>query len=432
MPALPVHHTATVDTPWDGPAAVAAMPNDDEVLEYCHAWQSAEAASTPHRDGDDDADDKKSNYAFPHHLKKGGPANIPGCNNGKARLKNSNIPEADKPGVEKHLQAHIDDAKKDDKSSDATQGPLVAMRLPGERSVDMVALAAGAGWQNALRLGQMTDTQRVQACMPRVHRLSNRTEWHRIADFTDGTPARVDLFDEIGFWGVTAADFLAQLNAIQAPSIELHINSPGGDVWDGIAILNMLRSHNKPIDVVIDGMAASAASFIAQAGDTVTMMPNSQMMIHDAWGMCIGNAEDMAETSEILNKGSANIANVYATRSGKPADEWRTAMRVETWYSAEEAVQAGLADRVGDLRRGQKAPDADGAPENRWNLSFYAHSGRADAPSPVVPAAPHTPAPPVLADVAPVTVSARAGIDPEVVRAAFRDAFRTSPKEARQ
>lgn len=110
--ALPVHHTATVDEPWDGPAAVAAMPNDDEVLRYCFAWQSDEAARTPHEEGDDDADDKKSNFRFPHHKTKGGPANLAACRNGLARLEGSKIPESDKAGVRAHLQAHLDDADK--------------------------------------------------------------------------------------------------------------------------------------------------------------------------------------------------------------------------------------------------------------------------------------------------------------------------------
>ncbi len=108
--ALPVHHTATTDEPWDGPAAVAAMPNDDSVLAYCHAWEDSAAASVPHREGDDDADDQKANYKFPHHKTKGGPANLAACRNGLARLSSANIPSGDDAGVKAHLQAHLDDA----------------------------------------------------------------------------------------------------------------------------------------------------------------------------------------------------------------------------------------------------------------------------------------------------------------------------------
>lgn len=112
--ALPVHHTATTDEPWDGPAAVAAMPADDAVLRYCHAWMSDEAASEKPAKGDDDADDQKSSYKFPHHKTKGGPANLAACRNGLARLSSANIPDADRAGVKAHLQAHLDDANKGD------------------------------------------------------------------------------------------------------------------------------------------------------------------------------------------------------------------------------------------------------------------------------------------------------------------------------
>ncbi|MEC3993992.1 hypothetical protein VSR01_10725 [Actinacidiphila sp. DG2A-62] len=104
--ASAVHHTATTDAAWDGPAAVAAMPNEETVLRYCHAWFDPE--------GDPDA---KASYRFPHHKTKGGPANLAACRNGLARLEGSNIPDSDKPGVRKHLQAHLDDA---DKASNAS------------------------------------------------------------------------------------------------------------------------------------------------------------------------------------------------------------------------------------------------------------------------------------------------------------------------
>lgn len=120
--ALAVHHTATTDEAWDGPAAVAAMPNDDAVLRYCHAWMSDEAAAETPKEGDDDADDQKSSYKFPHHKTKGGPANLAACRNGLARLSGADIPDGDRAGVKAHLQAHLDDANKDDdEGSDGTK-----------------------------------------------------------------------------------------------------------------------------------------------------------------------------------------------------------------------------------------------------------------------------------------------------------------------
>lgn len=425
MPPIKVHHTATEDSAWDGPAAVAAMPNDETTLHYCHAWQ------------DDDAGNEKSGYKMPHHRKDGGAANIPACRNGLARLPQSNIPEADHAGVKAHLQAHLDDFnEKDDggDSEDRTAGPIVAMRFHGEKGIDITNLAGSSGWQRAVQLGQMTDDQRISAHLPRAKRLSNGTDWMRIQDYTDGTPARLDIYDEIGWsWfdeGVTAASFNKQLQSIQAPSIELHINSPGGDVFDGLAILNLLRSYGKPVDVIVDGLAASAASFIAQAGDTVTMMPNSQMMIHDASGICFGNAADMAEMGELLDHMSQNIADVYAMRSGSPADEWRTAMKAETWYSADEAVAAGLADKVGAVQRGEKKPDPEPAATTaQWNLSFYAYSGREGAPPPVIPVTPLTPLATVTAELVQDTVR---GIDPEALRASILGALHSNEQEARR
>ncbi len=150
--------------------------------------------------------------------------------------------------------------------------------------------------------------------------------------------ADISIYDEIGFWGVTAADFVKELGSIQAAALNIRINSPGGDVFDGIAILNALRSHPADKTVIVDGLAASAASFIAMAGDTVKMSPQSMMMIHDASGLCMGNAADMRDLADLLDKTSENI--------GKPADHWREQMLAETWYTDQEAVDAGLADEI--------------------------------------------------------------------------------------
>lgn len=122
--AFPVHHTATTDEPWDGPAAVAAMPNDDTVLAYCHAWESDEAASVPHREGDDDADDQKVNYKFPHHKTDGGPAFLAACRNGLARLSSADIPDGDRAGVEAHLRAHLADGGSEDDAEDSAHPDL--------------------------------------------------------------------------------------------------------------------------------------------------------------------------------------------------------------------------------------------------------------------------------------------------------------------
>lgn len=181
--------------------------------------------------------------------------------------------------------------------------------------------------------------------------------WYNIKNISSDV-ASIYIYDEIGMWGVTASDFATELRGITAPTIELHISSPGGDVFDGLAILNGIRQHSAHVDVIIDGIAASAASFIAMAGDTIKMSPQAQMMIHDAFGLVIGNSRDMREMAEMLEKTSDNIAAVYAQRAGGTVEEWRSAMRAETWYSDQEAVDAGLADEVIGAKADEKSADA--------------------------------------------------------------------------
>lgn len=196
----------------------------------------------------------------------------------------------------------------------------------------------------------------------------------------DGGPARIDIYDEIGWFGVTAAGFVEQLNAITADAIELHINSPGGDVYDGIAIYNALLDHPAHVEVRVDGLAASAASFIAQAGDRVVMGRNSEMMIHDAIGLTVGNAADHRVMAEMLDAASDNLAAIYAARAGNGGVKtWRKRMEDETWYSAEEAVAAGLADSVLATPR-RRGDAANRAPV--WDLSIFRHASREDAPPP--------------------------------------------------
>lgn len=194
--------------------------------------------------------------------------------------------------------------------------------------------------------------------------------WYRIVNSGDDGPARVDVFDEIGgSWfsdGVTATGFTAALAAIpSARALEVHINSPGGDVFDGIAIYNAIAQRPGPVTTVVDGLAASAASFIAQAGKKRVVSPGSMMMIHDASGLCIGNAADMRELADLLDQVSGNLADIYAAHAGKTASAWRDAMKTESWYNAAQAVDAGLADQLAE----RPAP-ADATA--RFDLSLFA------------------------------------------------------------
>lgn len=220
----------------------------------------------------------------------------------------------------------------------------------------------------------------VKTARPTAKLRKGRTDWYRIENLasSNGNTAAIYIYDEIGFWGVTAQDFIRDLIALDVETIDLHLNSPGGDVFDGIAIMNALRDHKATVNVQVDSLAASIASVIAMAGDTVTMARNSQMMIHEASGMSIGNAMDMRTMADLLDKTSDNIAAIYAERAGGDAADWRTVMKAETWYSAEEAVAAGLADQV---KASSKASDGE-SPEDSWDLSIYSYSGRNEAPAP--------------------------------------------------
>lgn len=220
---------------------------------------------------------------------------------------------------------------------------------------------------------------RLRTARPRAQLRQGRNDWYRITNAIGGGPAQIHIYDEIGYWGITASDFVRELSSLNATTIDLHINSPGGEIFDGIAIMNALRSHPATVTTYVDSLAASIASVIAMAGDRVVMAPRSQLMIHDGSGLCIGNAADMRKTAELLDRQSDNIAAVYAERAGGTVEEWRARMTVETWYTAAEAVEAGLADEISS----SQSPADDNSPNNLWDLSIFAYAGRAEAPPPV-------------------------------------------------
>lgn len=205
--------------------------------------------------------------------------------------------------------------------------------------------------------------------------------WYQINNKADGD-VEILIYDEISYWGVDAATFARELAAVDTDKLTVRINSPGGNVFDGIAILNALRSHKATVKVVIDGLAASAASFIAMAGDEIVMSRNSEMMIHEASGICVGNSTDMREIAERLDRTGENIASMYADRAGGTVESWRAAMVAETWYSDQEAVDAGLADRIEAPPNPSKADKS--ATKNAFDLSTFNYAGRRAAPTPTI------------------------------------------------
>lgn len=159
--------------------------------------------------------------------------------------------------------------------------------------------------------------------------------------------AEILLYDEIGFFGVDAQSFARDLKAIDAATIHLRINSPGGSVFDGVAIHNALKDHPARIIVHIDSLAASMASVIALAGDEVRMAENAFFMIHDPWTLTIGNAAQLRKDADLLDKlAESTIRTAYIAKTGQTEAQVRAWMADETWFTAEEAKAAGFIDAI--------------------------------------------------------------------------------------
>ncbi|MEQ9260592.1 MAG: Clp protease ClpP, partial [Roseovarius sp.] len=173
------------------------------------------------------------------------------------------------------------------------------------------------------------------------------TSWYAIR--ARGTGAEVAIYDEIGAYGVSAKGFLAELGALpDGTPVDLRLNSPGGSVFDAVAIYNALKRHAGTVTVWIDGIAASAASYVAMAGDEIVMPENAFLMIHDPSGLAMGTAGDMRAMAEALDKIAGSLVRGYAAKSGKSDDEIAALMAAETWFDAGDAVAAGFADRLAE------------------------------------------------------------------------------------
>ena len=183
------------------------------------------------------------------------------------------------------------------------------------------------------------------------------------------------------FGGVDPLTFAQTLAGITAPVIHLRINSPGGDVFAAQAIAQALREHPAKVIAHIDGYAASAATEVAVAADEVIMAPGAMYMIHNAWTIAWGNKNDLIDTAALLEKVDGTLAAGYAARTGQGIEQVRAWMDAETWFTAQEAVDAGFADSVAEAKVKASA---------HWNLSAYAHAP-APAAEPAEPAVPPAP-----------------------------------------
>ena len=174
--------------------------------------------------------------------------------------------------------------------------------------------------------------------------------------------ADVFLYDEIGGFGVNARDFISQIRSSGAKKINLRINSPGGSVFDGLAIYNFLKEQD--VTVQVDGLAASIASVIAMAGKEVRIAGNGFLMIHNPWGGAMGDSEEMRQTADLLDKIRDSLVGTYAKKTGKDHDTIKRWMDEETWFSANEAKEHGFVDTITDevafsasVRSFKKAPE---------------------------------------------------------------------------
>lgn len=212
---------------------------------------------------------------------------------------------------------------------------------------------------------------------PRNASAQTRLSWR----FENARSGEADVYidDVIGdpWMGTSGADFAKELRDLKdVAKLNLHINSPGGLVKDGLQMYNAIRSHGAYVTALIESEAASAASFVAMAADKVVIFKNAKLFIHDAHGFGLGNAADFRTLADLLDEESDNIASIYADKAGGSVDEWRTAMTandgVGSTYRGQAAVDAGLADEVATtparnaqpFRVAAQAPSPPPAPED--------------------------------------------------------------------
>ena len=172
-------------------------------------------------------------------------------------------------------------------------------------------------------------------------------KWYNIQNKA-GKPADVYIFDEIGTYGITAQEFITDIKDLKDTPINLRINSLGGDVFDGMAMYNVIKRREAKTTVYIEGIAASIATIISLGADEVVMAENSLFMIHNAWGGTMGEAKDMRKTAETLEKITGELTDIYRKKTGLSYDVLAEMMDEETWLNANEAFEMGFIDTISD------------------------------------------------------------------------------------
>lgn len=195
-----------------------------------------------------------------------------------------------------------------------------------------------------------------------------RAAWRAVHDDPDDTSSgwrmdtsaevpRLYIFGMIGGYRMNAEAFVKAVHGLTAPKVRVHINSPGGFVWDGVAMYEALKSSPVHVTAHVDGVAASAASFVLQAADERVVALGGRTMIHDAGGIAYGPPAELRRAADLGDAISDDIAAIYAERAGGKPATWRARMSATTWYSADQTVAAGLADRVATRTTSSPGPD---------------------------------------------------------------------------
>ena len=190
----------------------------------------------------------------------------------------------------------------------------------------------------------------------------DKADWYKI-EALSGDNTEVMIYDVIGWPFNDAGEIIRALAGIDTKTVTVRINSPGGDVFDAIAIFNALQSHKSKIITRIESLAASAASFIALAGKEVQAYQNAMVMIHEPWVLAAGSQHDLREIADILEKISGNMVDIYSQNSNVGKKEIRDMLQAETWFTAKEARERGFVDTIIDGK----------AAKAQFDLSMFAH-----------------------------------------------------------
>lgn len=251
--------------------------------------------------------------------------------------------------------------------------------------------------------------------------------WFTIRNAADAPAAEISIHDEIGAWGISAKDFLGQLKNIPAGRpVTLSLHSPGGEVFDGLAIYHALKARGN-VNVRIEGLAASMASVIAMAGTRIEMPRNAYLMIHNPSGFAMGESSDMRQLADLLDKLKGSLIAAYRDRTKKSDEDLTAMMDAETWLTGEEAVAQGFADALTDA----VALSASAFKTSRITAALtHRPAALFDTPPPPTPSA-HSPSKPMtklitaLAALSGITIAENASEDEAL--AAIK-AHKPSPK----